>query len=166
VHATYETIDGRPALRFERRLQHPPEQVWRALTEPAQLADWFPSRVEVDLRVGGAMHFDFVEEGFTLSGEVTALEAPRRFAFTWGDDHLHFDLEPEDGGSACMLHFLVELDVRDKAARDASGWHQCFDRLERLLGGTEDAPPAQTWHELYEEYARRGMPVGASIPGE
>ena len=30
--------EGRPALRFTRRLAHPPEKVWRALTEPELIA--------------------------------------------------------------------------------------------------------------------------------
>ena len=42
---TLETIDGRRALRFERRLPHPPERVWRAVTEPAELARWFVAPV-------------------------------------------------------------------------------------------------------------------------
>ena len=33
-----ETFDGRPALRFERRLAHSQERVWRAISEPAELA--------------------------------------------------------------------------------------------------------------------------------
>ena len=39
--ATQQTVDGRPALRFERRLKHSVERVWRAVTEPAELARWF-----------------------------------------------------------------------------------------------------------------------------
>lgn len=32
---TLETIDGRPALRFERTLAHSVERVWRAISDPA-----------------------------------------------------------------------------------------------------------------------------------
>ena len=42
---TQETIDGRPALRFERRLTHSIERVWRAVSEPAELARWFVAPV-------------------------------------------------------------------------------------------------------------------------
>src|SRR5205085_289579 len=59
VNATLHTSDGRPMLRFERRLEHPPERVWRAITEPEELAHWFPAQVEIDLRPGGAMKFSF-----------------------------------------------------------------------------------------------------------
>ncbi|MGW4592021.1 hypothetical protein [Amycolatopsis thermoflava] len=37
--------DGLAALVFERHLKHPPEKVWRALTEPGELATWFPVHV-------------------------------------------------------------------------------------------------------------------------
>ena len=53
MHTSYQTIDKRPTLRFERRLGHPVQSVWEAITRPEELAQWFPTRVEVDLRVGG-----------------------------------------------------------------------------------------------------------------
>ena len=34
-------LDGRPALHFERHLAHSVEHVWRAVTEPSELAQWF-----------------------------------------------------------------------------------------------------------------------------
>jgi uncharacterized protein YndB with AHSA1/START domain len=128
MHGTYETIEERPALQFERRIAHPVEAVWQAITQPSELAHWFPCEVEVDLRLGGRMSFHFPElvlpeMASTLLGEVTEFDPPRRFAFTWGEDHLHFALEPTDGGAGCLLRFTVELDVREKAARDAAGWH-------------------------------------------
>jgi hypothetical protein len=61
------------------------------------------------------------------------------------------------------------LDSREKASRDAAGWHVYLDRLEGLLAG-EDGPAAlgasEDWRCLYEEYQRRGAPTGAAIPGE
>ena len=38
MHGACETIDGRPAVRFERRLSHPVEKVRQAVTDPAELA--------------------------------------------------------------------------------------------------------------------------------
>ena len=38
--------DGRWRLRFTRALAHPPEKVWRAITEPEHLAQWFPTTIE------------------------------------------------------------------------------------------------------------------------
>ena len=50
MHGTYETIEGRPAVRFERRLAHPVDAVWRAVTERDQLAHWFPTEPPADGR--------------------------------------------------------------------------------------------------------------------
>src|SRR2546427_343533 len=101
MHGTLETIDGRPALRFERRLAHPVDAVWRAVTEPSELTHWFPSSVSGDLRAGGRLSFAFETDGVPpMEGEVLELEPPRRFAFLWGEDELRFELEPAEGGVA------------------------------------------------------------------
>jgi len=48
MYGAYGMIENRPALCFERRLSHPIDVVWRAITESDELEHWFPSRVEVD----------------------------------------------------------------------------------------------------------------------
>src|SRR3954466_4132375 len=98
MYGTYEEIGGRPTVRFERTYPHPVEAVWRAVTEPGELARWFPATVTVDLRPGGAMSFDF-GDGMVLDGVVTELDAPRVFAFRWGNEDLRFELEARDGGA-------------------------------------------------------------------
>jgi uncharacterized protein YndB with AHSA1/START domain len=174
MYGSYATIEDTPTLSFERRLSQPVNRVWRAITEPDELRHWFPSAVQADLRLGGAMQFTF--EGHTLPGgshsmpgEITELDPPQVFGFYWGEDHLRFELEPVDGDAACTLRLTVQLATRDKAARDAAGWHVCLNRLERLTEG-EDGPAASDvstdWRALYEEYERRGAPVGAEIPDE
>lgn len=174
MYGSYETIQDRPTLSFERRLSHPVERVWRAITEPDELRHWFPSQVVVDeLGAGAEMRFEFedmpLDAPSTMTGRVTDFDPPRVFGFDWGEDHLRFELEPADGESGCTLRLTVALDARDKAARDAAGWHVCLDRLELFVGG--EGGPALTgdrgdWRALYEEYERRGAPVGAAIPGE
>jgi uncharacterized protein YndB with AHSA1/START domain len=171
MYGTYEMIDTRPTLHFERRIAHPVEDVWRAVTEPDELVNWFPCTVEVDLRVGGPMSFVFppgtaADDAVTMLGSVTDLDPPRAFSFLWGEDHLHFALEPVDGGAATLLRFSVELDARDKAARDGAGWTQCLDGLETLLDGGGSTRPYEpdAWRTYYEEYERRGFPTGAAIP--
>ena len=174
MHGTYETIDGRPALRFERQLPHSVDAVWVAVTEPEQLAHWFPAEVTVDHKVGGQMTFTFPDEGLPPgSGEVTEFEPPRVFAFDWdgfeeGVDHLRFELEPVMGGEACVLHFTHVLTASDRASRDAAGWHVCLDRLDQSLAeGDAQAPsaePTTEWRDLYEDYQGRGLPSGAEGP--
>ena len=155
MYGTYETIDGRPAVRFERVYPRPVERVWRSVTEPEELARWFPTTVEVDLREGGAMAFTFPgEEMEPMDGRVLELDPPRVFAFLWGDETLRFELVPE--GDGCRLTLTHLISNADEAARNAAGWHVCLD----TLGGEES-----DWEPYYEEYVRRGMPAGAEIPG-
>jgi uncharacterized protein YndB with AHSA1/START domain len=162
MHGSFQTIDDRPAVQFERRLSHPIEAVWRAVTEPDELAHWFPGRVEID---GSRLRFE--DAGTTFDGEVTALEPPRRFAFTWGPtDELRIELE--ETGDGCLIRLTHLLGNRDQAARDAAGWHVCLDRLEGSLAGAEtaapDSEPTAEWRGHYEEYQRLGLPVGAPVP--
>jgi uncharacterized protein YndB with AHSA1/START domain len=156
VHGSYETIDGRPALRFERRLGHPVDAVWRAITEPDRLKQWFPSTVSGRFLPGERLRFGFEQHDVAdMDGEVTEADPPRRLAFYWGDDHLRFELEPE--GDGCRLLFTCLLDARDKAARDAAGWHVCLDRLAGVVEQTD-------WQALYRDYEAKGFPAGAPIP--
>ncbi|PZG03110.1 SRPBCC domain-containing protein, partial [Nonomuraea aridisoli] len=55
--------DGRTTLRLQRRLPHPPEKVWRAITEPEHLAAWFPTTVTID--------GDRISYGFGPDGRIT-----------------------------------------------------------------------------------------------
>ena len=124
-----------------------------------------------ELSAGAEMRFEFedmpLDAPSTMTGRVTEFDPPRVFGFTWGEDHLRFELDPVDGETGCALRLTVALGTRDKAARDAAGWHVCLDRLERFVAG-EDGPAVTgvdgDWRALYEEYQRRGAPVGARDP--
>ena len=156
MYGAYETIDGKPAVRFERVYPHPVERVWRSVTVPEEMAAWFPSTVEVDLREGGEMRFTFDKHQVEpMDGRVVELDPPRVFAFLWGEDLLRLELAP--AGDGTRLTLTQELRGADEAARNAAGWHVCLDKL-----GGEDTD----WEPLYEEYQRRGLPVGAEIPAE
>jgi uncharacterized protein YndB with AHSA1/START domain len=137
VNEILQTLDGRSVLRMERRLAHPAEKVWRAITEPSHLAAWFPSQVEMpELVVGGKLRFVFGDdEGPTLDGEIAELDPPWIFGFTWGDDHLRIELRPDDGGRACVLVFTHVFDDTAGAASFAAGWDACLAALDSSLAG-------------------------------
>jgi uncharacterized protein YndB with AHSA1/START domain len=167
THGHLVTVDEQPALLFERLLAHPVDEVWRAVTEPSELAHWFPATVTVDLRPGGSLTFILPGETEPSEGEVTELDPPHVFAFSWGAERLRFELEPVVG-EGCMLRFTHVLSELDRAARDAAGWHVCLDRLATQLAGVPtEAPgtgPTEEWQEQYEDYQERGLPAGAPVP--
>jgi uncharacterized protein YndB with AHSA1/START domain len=152
MNATLEHDSGRPVLRFERRLGHPPEKVWGALTESAQISRWFPADIEGDFEVGSRLRFPFREdEGPTQDGEVLEVDPPRELAYTWGGAVLRFELRPD--GEGCVLVFTHEFDERDEAPKFAAGWHVCLDGLEALLDGDRHSFSQERWQELHDGYA-------------
>ena len=162
----YTTAAGRPVVVFERSFSHPVERVWRAITEPAEMAHWFPSKVKADLRAGGAMEFTFAPD-VALDGEVVELDEPHLFEFRWGADRLRFELSVEgEGTRLTMTHTLFE-EGENAAAKTAAGWHLCLDALSARLDGARDPAPtgaSPEWRERYDEYVAAGLPHGASIP--
>ena len=129
---TLESADNSYRLRFERRLDHSPERVWRAITEPEELAHWFPPGEEL---------------------QVTESEPARLLAGTWYGDELRFELRPE--GDACVLVFTHTFAEREKAARDAAGWDRVFVRFDALLRGEpmSEKESLEGWSEVHERYA-------------
>jgi uncharacterized protein YndB with AHSA1/START domain len=169
VRGTYVEYDGRPAVRFERRYPHPIERVWEAVSQPEQLAHWFPSGVAIDERVGGTIRFSGDPNSEPSTGMVLAYDPPRRLAFSWGNDELHLELAATDAAS-CTLTLINVLEARDAGARNAAGWSVCIAELTKLLAGEPADGPhsgaAEDWRSHYEAYLADGLPSGAAIPAE
>jgi len=88
--------------RFERRLPHSPEKVFRALTDESELAHWFPATLRGARRPGSELSIREQKAGAPREkGVVQVFEPPRRFVYTWGDQTLNWELTPVPGG--CLL---------------------------------------------------------------
>ncbi|MFI7611185.1 SRPBCC domain-containing protein [Nonomuraea terrae] len=139
--------DGRTTLTMQRRLPHPPEKVWRAITEPEHLAAWFPTTVTID--------GDRVTYGFGPDGRVTDHDPPHLFAHTWDDDHLRWELQPDDQGGT-LLTFTHTFTDRHGAASFAAGWHTCIRAMHAHLDGRDTHQPAEhdpaESRRLHEDY--------------
>jgi uncharacterized protein YndB with AHSA1/START domain len=167
AEAILEDKDGRLALRFERRLKHSPEDVWKALVEPGELRSWHPTPFELEPKPGGSISY---REGPEMSdGEVIAYEPPHTLAYTWGEDELRWELRPAEAG--CLLILTHSFADRFKAARDAAGWDICLEALLASLEGRapEDREDGESlpvgWAELNAEYERRfGIRPEAATP--
>ena len=152
---------GRWELRFERSLDHPVEKVWRAVTEPAGLAAWFPFDIEGERAAGAPLRFVFREgEGEGFEGVMVAFDPPSVMELRWEEDET-LRLEVVPAGSGCVLTLINRFDEIGKAARDAAGWHACLDALEAWLEGA--AVPADRWGEVHPGYVSRFGPEAATI---
>ncbi len=89
-------------------------------------------------------------------------EPPRLLEFLWGDDKIRLELEPVAQGTRLTLYDTI--DVNGKAARDASGWHVCLDRLARLLGDAQTVDhPAPDWREVHRLYQQKFGPQASTV---
>ncbi len=174
---TLVTIGGQPALRFERRYPHPMERVWHAISEPGEMAQWFPSNVEGDRRVGAELSFiddaqraaaheagePTRDDGPMFQGTVITYDPPKVFSFTWGAELLRFELVPDGAGT--VLVFTHLLSHQSVAARNAAGWHMCLIALDHLLGSApEDEGLSPT--DLYDDYLDRVGPALGEPSGD
>jgi uncharacterized protein YndB with AHSA1/START domain len=158
-----EPAGDRWKLSFTRELAHPPEQVWRAVTEPAHLAAWFPQRVIGEWVAGAPLRFEApAGEHPAFDGEVLACRPPSLLEFRWGTDVIRFEIVPHDGG--CTFVLTDVFGELGQAARDAAGWHTCVDLLGHHLDGAA-APwaPRERWGEVHAGYVRKFGPDAATL---
>lgn len=152
--------DGRWTLRFVRDLRHPPERVWRMLTEPEALSQWAPFTADRDLGSPGPATLSMIdgETPHPLPAEVLLAERPRLLRYTWAGDELRWELGPIAGGTRLTLsHTLAD---RDSVPKIAAGWHQCVRVMELGLDGTPHPPVrgrdalGYGWAELEAHYRK------------
>ena len=122
-------------LRFRRRLRHPVEAVWAALTEDEHLEGMVPDddRGRSGRRRTATLHAFRQGQGESFEGQMRAFEPPSLMELRWADDVLRFELEAE--GSGCVLSLTVSFSEYGKAAHDATGWHVCLEQLSFVSAG-------------------------------
>jgi uncharacterized protein YndB with AHSA1/START domain len=132
--------DGeRYAVRFERRYEHAPAELWSALTEPARLRRWLGADV-VDGEIGPSGEFTFRWEDETQFSRCRVLvwEPTSTLELAWGfsgepDSVVRFELAP--AGAATVLTLDHRLLPADQASGYGAGWQAYLD----TLGGADQA---------------------------
>lgn len=176
--------DGSTQIRFVRRLSHPVERVWEALTEPAELRKWWGD-ARLDLVDGGRFALRWLntdEDGntATLDGGISKLDPPHllEISATWGSTApnapathttLTWELAPE--GDHTLLRFTNTIsaptpdgaDTTDTAedTTTAAGWHLHLDALDAILSGAEVdlAHPEPRFEPIHQAYTERYGPT-------
>ncbi|MDF3042927.1 MAG: hypothetical protein K0Q71_5633 [Thermomicrobiales bacterium] len=156
----HERADGYQ-LRFERRLRHPVEKVWAAMTDPAQLAQWLAPG-EMELTLGGRVYLAFTDGDGVIDGQVTAIAPPRLLEFTWtneGNDFgfVRWELAPTAGGARLVLTHIVPETARGFGLPMLAGWHSLLEKLAALLDGQPVSDTGNRWQELHDHYAQAGV---------
>jgi uncharacterized protein YndB with AHSA1/START domain len=171
MDARLETIGGNAVLRFERRLAHPVQKVWRAVTDPAEMAHWFPAVIETELRTGAKMRFVFPDQAPVddkiSEGEILEFDPPKVYAFRWNADVLRIELVPD--GDGCLLYFSQTLGGgplgRLAAGRNAAGWDTCLASLSARLDGGQVQPPGDWLGPMLRYLRKFGLDQGEIAGG-
>lgn len=128
----------------ESTVKAPIDAVWRAYTTPADIMqwnaasdDWHTPAATVDLRVGGPFCWRMEARdgsmGFDFAGTYTALEAPRRLAYTFGDRTADVTFDETPGGVCVRVRFDGE--DTHSAEQQRAGWQAILDRFTRHVEG-------------------------------
>jgi uncharacterized protein YndB with AHSA1/START domain len=153
---------GKDVVRFRRRLAHPIEQVWTALTEPGELIGWW-GEAEVDLVEGGRftmrwLNTDEHGNSAVMHATITRLEPPNLLE-TRGDIHgvLRWELSPDGNGTVLTFSSMLDL-PEEYRTKVLAGWHFHLDALaETLEGRPVDIVnlPNDRWELVHGQYAAR-----------
>lgn len=139
----------RDQIANEIHIAAQPELVFRALTDPAQVVQWWGQKgvyrateFVADLRVGGSWQIagDGPDGGrFTVKGEITEIDPPRVLAYTWiaswtGDAQtvVRWELSPTATGTRVAIRHSG-LAARPELAESYSGWPRMLAWIQAFL---------------------------------
>ena len=126
----------------EREMAHPPEKLWRALTQPHLMEEWL---MKNDFKPSVGHRFNLRGEwGGVLDCEVLVVEPNRTLAYTWNFTHddpafslesvVTFTLTPAGQGTRLRMEQSGFRPSQKQAFGGAhAGWKQFFDNLEQVL---------------------------------
>lgn len=150
---TEVTVDrsnpNQPVLLFERYLPYPASRVWDAISDSAQLSQWYPCLVELEPHKGGRITFTFDGEEPEIS-QITEFDPPHALSYTWGGEQLRWTVEPRGEGTILRLSNTI-LDP-DRIPNTAAGWDTCIEDLTALLEGRLVSGQSEPDHDKIEAY--------------
>jgi uncharacterized protein YndB with AHSA1/START domain len=129
------------SLSFEFDLHHAPEKVWRALTDPALLAQWLLPVIGFKLESGAAFMFKtqpYPGWDGTVNCRMLEIEAHRKLSYEWTvpflDTVVTFTLTPTESGTRLsIVQSGFGSDQKREFGGARYGWKMMSDKLVDLL---------------------------------
>jgi uncharacterized protein YndB with AHSA1/START domain len=130
---------GTRSVVIERVMPHPPEKVWRALTQSAMMAEWLMPN-DFEAKQGHQFKMTWSNNGYSgvIDSKVTAIEPHSKLAYTWAsmgvDTLVTFTLVPEAGGTRLRME-QSGFDPANKNALGGAmhGWTGFLEKLETVV---------------------------------
>lgn len=133
-------------LVIEREMPHPPEKIWRALTQSSLIEEWL---MKNDFQPTVGHHFSFRATPVpnwdgVVDCQVLVAEPHSRLSYSWGtmgmESVVAWILTPTSGGTHVRMEhsgFRSEEDASYKGAN--YGWQKFIGNLERVVEGLGQA---------------------------
>jgi len=131
---TKSTTETR-AVIVEREIPHPPEKIWRALTQPHLIEEWL---MKNDFKPVMDHKFNLSADWGAVDCQVTAVEPNKTLAYTWAayglESVVTWTLTPTRTGTLLRMEQLGLRQDQEQAYRGAQfGWQKFFANLEQVL---------------------------------
>ena len=119
----------------EREIPHPPEKIWRALTQSHLLEEWL---MKNDFLPVEGHRFNVSAEWGAVDGKVQTVEQNRTLSYTWDTKDLEssvtWTLTPTGTGTLLRMEQSGFRPDQQPYYRGAKvGWPRFFDALEQVL---------------------------------
>ena len=132
------------SLVIEKEMSHPPEKIWRALTQGALIKEWL---MENDFQpvVGHKFKFRSTPYGDwdgIIDSEVLVVEPPKKLSYSWGtlglESAVVWTLVRTDGGTLLRMEQSGFGPDEDKAYKGAKyGWTKFIGNMEQVVAGLQ-----------------------------
>ena len=119
----------------EREILHPPEKIWRALTQPHLIEEWL---MKNDFKPVVDHSFNFRADWGVVDCKVLAVEQNKTLSYTWGayglESVVTWTLTPTSSGTHLRMEQSGFRPDQQQAYQGAKyGWRQFFANLEQIL---------------------------------
>jgi uncharacterized protein YndB with AHSA1/START domain len=130
------------AVVVERDIAHPPEKLWRALTQPHLIEEWLTKN---DFAPAVGHRFNLRGDwGGVIDCEVLVVEPNKELSYTWNFKHddaafnlesvVTFTLTPNGTGTRLRMEQVgFRPDQKQAFGGAHAGWKQFLEKLEQVL---------------------------------
>jgi uncharacterized protein YndB with AHSA1/START domain len=120
----------------EREIPHPPEKIWRALTQPHLIEEWL---MKSDFKPVVDHKFNFRADWGAVDCQVLKVDPPKTLSYTWAayglESVVTWTLAPTKTGTALRMAQSGFRTDQEQAYQGAKmGWANFFGKLEQVLG--------------------------------
>ena len=130
-----ETSSETLSVVVEREIPHPPEKIWRALTQPHLIEEWL---MKTSFKPEVGHRFDFRADWGSVACQVVTVEPNRTLSYTWGAHGLEsvvtWTLSPTGAGTHLRMEQVgFRPDQKQAYAGAKFGWARFLENLEQVL---------------------------------